>query len=235
MMMWPFYDGTMLLLIPAILLSLYAQYKVSATFRRFSAVPNRKGYTGADVARMLLDKAGVHDVRIERTAGNLTDHYDPRDKVLRLSDAVYSSASLAAIGVAAHETGHAVQHDNMYFPLNLRNTIFPVVSISSQLAMPLIFLGLFLSSGRGGLGMLMLQAGIVLFSAVVMFQLVTLPVEFNASRRAITMLEDTGFLTDDEIAPAKKVLNAAALTYVAAALTAVLNLIRFILLSQRRR
>ncbi len=235
MMMWPFYDGTMLLLIPAIILSLYAQYKVSATFRRYSAVPNRKGYTGADVARMLLDKAGVHDVRIERTAGNLTDHYDPRDKVLRLSDAVYSSASLAAIGVAAHETGHAVQHDNMYFPLNLRNTIFPVVNISSQLAMPLIFLGLFLSAGRGDVGMLMLQAGIVLFSAVVLFQLVTLPVEFNASRRAITMLEDTGFLTDDEITPAKKVLNAAALTYVAAALTAVLNLIRFILLSERRR
>ncbi len=229
------YDSTMLLLIPAAILAFYAQYKVKSTFEKYSRTSNRRGFTGADVAQQLLANAGVHNVRVERTSGNLTDHYDPRSNTLRLSDAVYNSTSLAALGVAAHETGHAIQHEEGYLALSIRNTIVPVVSFSSQLATPLIFIGILLSMWGGPIGVFLMDIGIVLFAAVVLFQLITLPVEFNASRRAINMLTDNNILSDTEIVPAKKVLNAAALTYVAAAAVAIANLLRFLALSNRRR
>ncbi len=229
------YDPTYILVLPAILLAMYAQMKVSSTFSKFSTVPNRKGVTGANVAMALLNRAGIHDVRVEPVAGNLTDHYDPRAKVLRLSEAVYNKASIAAISVAAHETGHAIQHDQSYAGLAIRNFIFPVVNISSRIAFPLILIGFFLSGGRGALGMLLINIGIILYTCVVAFQIITLPVEFNASSRAIEMLEENNYLTPDEVSPAKKVLNAAALTYVAAAAVAILNLLRFVLLANRRR
>jgi Zn-dependent membrane protease YugP len=228
-------DSTILLVLPAVILAFYAQQKVASTYRKYSAVRNKKGYTGADVARQLLISAGIRDVSVEPVAGQLSDHYDPRAKVLRLSEGVYNSASIAAVGIAAHETGHAIQHDTGYGFLSFRNWILPAVNISSKAAMPLIIIGLLLSSGTGGMGVMMMDIGIILFSAVVLFQLVTLPVEFNASSRAIELLDENHFLTEDEIKPAKKVLSAAALTYVAAALSAVLTLLRFLILSNRRR
>jgi Zn-dependent membrane protease YugP len=223
----------MLLVLLAMILTFYAQYKVTSTYRKYSAVRNKKGYTGADVARQLLISAGIRDVAVEPIAGQLSDHYDPRGKILRLSEGVYNSASIAAVGIAAHETGHAIQHDTGYGFLSFRNWILPAVNISSKAAMPLIIIGLVLGSGSGSL--LLMEIGIILFCAVVLFQLVTLPVEFNASSRAIELLEENHFLTDEEIKPAKKVLNAAALTYVAAALSAMLTLLRFVLLANRRR
>ncbi len=229
-----YFDPTMILIIPAIILSIWAQSKVSNTFNRYSSVPAAKGYTGADVARQLLNIAGITDVTVEHISGSLTDHYDPKNKVLRLSDPVFNSKSIAAIGVAAHETGHAIQHDTDYLPLSIRTAIFPVVNISSKLAMPLIMLGLVFGF-FGSFSNIILNIGIILFSAVVFFQLVTLPVEFNASSRAISLLEDYGFLTNNEIPSAKKVLSAAAMTYVAAAASGVLNLLRLLLISGRRR
>ncbi len=228
-------DSTIIFVIPAAILAMYAQYKVSSTFNKFSQVASRKRYTGADVANALLSSAGIRDVRVERVHGKLTDHYDPKAGVLRLSESVYGSTSLAAIGVAAHETGHAIQHRDGYLPLNLRNTIVPVVSFSSSLATPLIFIGLLLSMWGGSLGYFLLNVGIWMFSAVVLFQLITLPVEFNASKRAIEMLDNQNFLNNEELGPAKQVLNAAALTYVAAAAVAISNLLRFIILANRRR
>lgn len=229
-----FYDSTFILLIPALILSLYAQYKVSSTFNKYSKVPNRNGYTGAEVARQLLMGAGIRDVQVEQVRGNLTDHYDPRSRVLRLSESVYNSASLSAVSVAAHETGHAIQHQEGYAPLSLRTAIVPVVSFGSNLAPMLIILGLLFSSGSGGFGMTLLYTGIILFAGVVLFQLVTLPVEFNASNRALELLETQHYLHDSEIQPATKVLRAAALTYVASAATAIAQLLRFLLLAQRR-
>ncbi len=229
-----YFDPTMILIIPAIILSIWAQSKVSNTFNRYSSVPAAKGYTGADVARQLLNIAGITDVTVEHISGSLTDHYDPKNKVLRLSDPVFNSKSIAAIGVAAHETGHAIQHDTDYLPLSIRTAIFPVVNISSKLAMPLIMLGLVFGF-FGSFSNIILNIGIILFSAVVFFQLVTLPVEFNASSRAISLLEDYGFLTNNEIPSAKKFLSAAAMTYVAAAASGVLNLLRLLLISGRRR
>jgi len=225
----------LILVLPAVLLAMWAQSRVSSAFRKYSGLTSEKGYTGAEVAQALLASQGVTDVKIERTAGNLTDHYDPRTRTLRLSEAVHGSRSIAAIGVAAHETGHAIQHDTGYVPLGVRNGIFPVVNIGSRLSVPLIILGFFLSGGRGSIGMMLIQAGIIMFSVVVFFQLVTLPVEFNASARAIDLLAGYNILNESELGPAKKVLNAAALTYVASALVAVTQLIRFLLLSQRRR
>ena len=230
-----FYDSTFLLIVPAILLSLYAQYKVSSAYKKYSEVRNAKGYTGADVARQLLLASRVDDVRVEPVHGNLTDHYDPRTKVLKLSEGVYNSPSLAAVGIAAHETGHAIQHNIGYGPLALRSGLVPMANIGSKLAMPLIVIGLLFASGTGSLGMLLVNAGILLYTIAVAFTLITLPVEFNASGRAIELLSEYHFLTPDEITPAKRVLNAAALTYVAAALTAVLNLLRFVLIANRRR
>jgi Zn-dependent membrane protease YugP len=217
-----------ILFIAVALYSVYAQFKVSSTFNKYSKIRNVKGYTGADVARLLLEQSGIHDVNVEPVKGNLTDHYDPTNKVLRLSESVYGSASVAALGVAAHETGHAVQHHTGYAPLTMRSNIFPVVSLSSKLAMPLIIIGLLFGYGTGSL--LLAQIGVVLFSLVVLFQLITLPVEFDASSRALKMLQGYGFLTQEEMKPARKVLWAAAMTYVAAAATSIIQLLRLILI-----
>ncbi|MBB6631164.1 zinc metallopeptidase [Clostridium algidicarnis] len=226
--MFLFYDSTYLILVPALILSIWAQSKISSTFNKYSKIYSSKGYTGSEVARMILDSNGLVDVRIERVAGNLTDHYDPRDRVLRLSEKVYSSTSVASIGVAAHEVGHAIQHQQDYRPLIIRNNIVPVVNISSSASWIIFFIGIIM-----GLPLLT-NIGIVLFSAVVLFQLITLPVEFNASNRAIKILEDKSILYENEIVGAKKVLSAAALTYVAATLTAISQLLRLMALSNRR-
>ena len=228
-----FFDSTMILLIPAILLSMYAQFKVGSTFDKFSKIAASKGQTGAQVAAQLLAASGIRDVKIQPTQGRLTDHYDPRDKTVRLSEAVYNQSSLAAIGVAAHEVGHAIQHNTDYMPLEFRSRLFPIVNIGSNLSMPLLMLGLFM--GYSGFGNWMLNAGILLFSFVVLFQIVTLPVEFNASSRAIALLKEQNILTGDEAVPAKQVLDAAALTYVASAIMALLNLLRFIMIARGRR
>ena len=223
------------ILIPAMLLALYAQSKVQSTFRKYSNVRNSYGMTGAEAAQRLLNIAGIYDVRIERVGGNLTDHYDPGKKVLRLSDSVYGSTSLAAIGVAAHETGHAVQHAVGYAPLGLRSALVPLTNISSRMAMPMIIIGILLGSQAGsGMGYALVQFGIVLFAVAVVFALVTLPVEFNASRRAVAMLGDNGILSGSELEPVDKVLSAAALTYVASAAVAIANLLRLVLLFGRR-
>lgn len=219
----------------AMILAFYAQNKVNSTFNKYSRFSNRRGYTGRDVAEMMLRRAGLFDVRIEPIRGNLTDHYDPRAKVLRLSEPVYKSSSLSAIGVAAHECGHAIQHNEGYMFLIVRNAIVPAVNLSSQAAMPLFMLGMILGFGSGtSLGWLFIQLGILLFTIVVAFQVITLPVEFNASNRAIHILLAEGYLDEGEIKSAKKVLNAAAMTYVAAAAVALANLVRLLLMARRR-
>lgn len=224
-----------ILVIPAMILALYAQSKVKSTFNKYSQVSNRRGYTGADIARELLRYSGINDVKVEPISGHLTDHYDPRTKILRLSEPVYNSTSLAAIGVAAHETGHAVQDDTGYAFLRLRGLLVPISNIGSQAAMPMIIIGLLIGSfSRSGFGYTLIQLGIIFFALAVIFTIVTLPVEFNASSRAIAMLEDNGYLSDSEIVPAKKVLSAAALTYVAATAVAVANLLRLISIFGRR-
>ena len=207
--------GWMLFLMPAILFAMYAQLKVSTSFNKYLRVASRSGYTGSQVARMILDRNGLHDVRIELVPGNLTDHYDPRTKVVRLSRSVYSGNSIAAVSVAAHEVGHAMQHGEGYFPLLIRNNIAPIASIGARFVWVLILLGLIISP-------FLLEVGIMLYLAVVLFQVVTLPVEFNASRRALYQLEN-GIIFRDEIEPSKKVLSAAALTYVAATLVLLVN------------
>lgn len=216
------------LVLPAILLGLWAQFRVSSTFNRYNRIPSQRGYTAAQVARSILDENGLYYIRIERTAGSLTDHFDPRAGVIRLSDTVYDSSSLGAIGVAAHEVGHAVQYAQHYFPIRLRNAFIPVANIGSTISIPLILLGLFLYEP-------LITVGIVLYGAVAVFQLLTLPVEFNASRRAIATLESEQLLYEDEIAGARKVLSAAALTYVAALITSLAQLLRLFLLFGRRR
>ncbi len=226
------FDPTMLIIIPAAILSFYAQSKVSSTFNKYSRLASARGYTGADVARQLLNMAGIHDVSVEHIRGSLTDHYDPSHKVLRLSDSVYDSRSVAALGVAAHETGHAIQHNVGYVPLAFRSAIFPIVNISSKISTPLIMLGLIF--GFLGGSNFLLMAGIILFASVVFFQFITLPVEFNASRRALQLLDEHSFLTPEEMKPARKVLSAAALTYVAAAAVALSNLLRLLLIFSRR-
>ena len=220
-----FWDPTMMILIPAVLLSLYAQMKVSSTFNRYSQVPSHRGMTGADVARYILNQNGLYDVPIERVSGQLSDHYDPRTRVVRLSTDVYGSTSLAALGVAAHEVGHAVQHDSGYLPLYIRNTVIPVTQFGSYAAIPMFMLGLFMGSPS------LARVGILLFGAIVFFQLITLPVEFNASSRALATLGGEGFLDDTELKGTSKVLRAAALTYVAAALMAVLQLLRLVVIA----
>ena len=227
-----YFDWTILLIIPAMILAMIAQTKVTSTFNKYSQTPSRRGYTGADVARQLLLSAGITDVSVELVRGSLTDHYDPKNKVLRLSESVFGSNSIAAVGVAAHETGHAIQHNQGYAPLSFRTAIYPVVNIGSKISMPLIILGLFFSFFSGSI--LLLKIGIILFAAVVLFQLVTLPVEFNASSRALKLLGEYNYLSDDELKLAKKVLSAAALTYVAAAAVAVANLLRLLVILGRR-
>ncbi|MBR5318534.1 MAG: zinc metallopeptidase [Peptococcaceae bacterium] len=214
-----------LFLIPAILVTIYAQMKVDSTYKRYSRVPSSCGMTGADVARYILNQNGLYDIPIEVTGGHLSDHYDPRARVVRLSQDVYYGSSLASLGVAAHEVGHAVQHDTGYLPLYIRNTVIPVTQFGSTAAIPLFLLGLFMSSE------MLITLGIVLFSAIVFFQMVTLPVEFNASSRALATLGSEGILDAAELKGTSKVLRAAALTYVAAALTAVMELLRLVLMS----
>lgn len=220
------FNSWYLLVIFMAVVCMIAQGNVSSTFNKYSKIANSRGYTGADVAKMLLQQNGIYDVQVEHIKGNLTDHYDPIKKVLRLSDAVYGSKSVAALGVAAHETGHAVQHAKGYVPLTVRSAIFPVVSFSSRIAMPLFIIGLLL----GGLinSYSLALAGAILFGVVVAFQLITLPVEFNASSRALKMLSDYNYLDQREVSGARKVLSAAAMTYVAAAAASIVQLLRLL-------
>lgn len=227
-----FYDPTYILVLIGAVLSLAASGMVSRTFSKYSKMRNMRGITGAEAAERVLHSAGIYDVKVERVAGNLTDHYDPRTKVLRLSDSVYSQASVAAVGVAAHECGHAIQHAKGYAPLALRSTLVPIANFGSKIAWPLILIGFLFNSETS---ILLINIGIIAFSAAVLFQLVTLPVEFNASNRAIRMIAGTGMMQGEEIQAAKKVLNAAALTYVAGAATAILQLLRIIILAGGRR
>lgn len=216
-----------LLLIPALFLSMYAQFKISSSFNKYSNVASGSGYTGSQVARMILDRNNLQEIKIEPVRGSLTDHYDPRNKVIRLSQTVYNSNSVAAVSVAAHEVGHAIQHGVGYFPIIIRSTMAPIASIGSRFAFLLIFVGLLVGS-------FMYELGIILYLSVVLFQLITLPVEINASRRALAQLEN-GIIPREEIKGSKKVLSAAALTYIAATLVALAQLLRLISMSNRRR
>jgi Zn-dependent membrane protease YugP len=227
--MYPFFfDWTFLLLIPALGLALYAQAKVKGTYKTFSRVASRRGFTGAEVSRFLMDHSGLGHVQVAKMRGTLTDHYDPRKKVLNLSEGVYGSNSIAALGIAAHEAGHAIQHGLGYSPLVLRNNIVPVANFGSSLAFPLFFVGLFFRIPT------FMDIGIVFFSLAVLFHIVTLPVELNASHRALSLLSSEGYLDQEEIGSAKKVLTAAAWTYVAAATMAALQLLRLIVLRGSR-
>ena len=225
-------DRTYLLVVIGVVICLAASAKMKSTFNKYSKVRSRSGLTGREAAERVLRGAEIYDVRVEHVAGNLTDHYDPRDKVLRLSDATYNSASVAAVGVAAHECGHAIQHAKGYAPLKIRGSLVPVANLGSTLAWPLILLGLVFN---GQSSVMFLNLGILLFSLAVLFQLVTLPVEFNASARAVRILGDTGMLYPDELQDTKKVLTAAALTYVAGAAASVLQLLRIVLIAGNRR
>lgn len=224
-MFW--WDPTYILVIIGALISAWASANVNSTYNSYRRVLNRNGLTARQVAEEILYGAGIYDVRIERIGGSLTDHYDPTSKVLRLSDTVYNSMSVAAIGVAAHECGHAIQHKINYAPLKLRSASVPVANIGSWLSWPVIVIGILL--GQTGLA----RAGVMLFTFVVIFQLVTLPVEFDASQRAVNILRDTGMLAPDELKGASKVLKAAALTYVAALFATILQLLRLIMIVNR--
>jgi len=227
-MYYPFYfDRTMLILIPALLVSFWAQAKISSTYNKYKTIRTMNGYTGEQVARMMLNEAGLSFVNIEMVNTRLGDHYDPGNKVLRLSPEVYSGTSIAAAGIAAHEVGHAIQHKEAYKPLMIRNSIVPVVNFGSSISWILFVIGLFMGNS------LLVNLGIVLFSGVVVFQLVTLPVEFNASSRAINILDKRGILYGDEVSGAKKVLGAAAMTYIASALMSIAQLLRLIAISKR--
>ena len=213
-----------LIVLPAVILAMWASANVNSTFKKYSKVPSSSGYTGMDAARRILDANGLTNIRIEHVSGNLTDHYDPKAGVIRLSDAVYANNSAAAIGVAAHEAGHAVQHAEKYAPLVISNAIIPICSIGSNLAMPLIILGLVLDMFG------LCYIGILAFGLAALFQLITLPVEFNASRRALAALESSGRFSDTDLKNAGKTLRAAALTYVAALAVALANLLRIIVI-----
>lgn len=221
------WDPTIFILIPAIIFTAYAQFKVTSTTNRYFRVNTRRGYTGEMAARRVLDSNGLHDVRIEMTRGRLSDHYDPRSKVIRLSQDVYSSTSITSVAVACHECGHAIQHAKGYAPLQFRNSLVPVVNFASNMSWFLIALGFFFTRGP------LLEIGIILFSASVLFQIITLPVEFNASNRAIVQMGNLGIVEGQEVRQSRSVLTAAALTYVAAALTSVLQLLRLIAIAQR--
>ena len=218
-----YYDPTYMLIVISALISLFAQFLVNSRFSKYSRVRSRSGMTGAQAAERILQSQGIYDVAIQRVSGKLTDHYDPRNKTLNLSDAVYASTSVAAVGVAAHECGHAIRHARGYAPLSFRSALVPVANIGSQLSWLFIILGIFFGGSHT-----LIMVGILMFSAAVLFQLVTLPVEFNASGRALKLLSETGILQKDEVSDTRKVLSAAALTYVAAATTAVLQLLRLL-------
>ena len=222
-----YWDPTIIILIPGLILAFWAQAKVNSTFQRYLRVDSRKGYSGAQVARELLKANSVNDVNVEMVSGHLSDHYDPRSKVIRLSPQVYQGTSVAAVGVAAHETGHALQHNQEYFPLAIRNSLVPVANFGSNMAFPLFFIGLLFQSN---LGLTLMNLGILLFTAALLFQVMTLPVELNASNRAITMLTGQGILDLGEEGAARKVLTAAAWTYVAAVAVAALQLLRLLLI-----
>ena len=229
-----------LLVLPTVILALYAQAKVNSTFNRYRQERSYRGMTGQEVAMQMLRNAGIYDVPVQMVAGHLTDHYDPKNRVLRLSESVFNRSSIAAIGVAAHEAGHAIQHQEGYAPLHLRNAIIPLTRIGSNLSMPLIFIGIALgglssAASAINMGWYIIVAGIALFGVAVLFQVITLPVEFNASKRALATLGSTQILMEDEAKKARKVLSAAALTYVAAMAQALANLLRLILIVGGRR
>lgn len=224
-----YFDPTYILVIIAFLLTLFASFGVKSTFNKYDKVYSSRGITGERAARMILDANGLYNIRVERVSGNLTDHYSPKENVIRLSDATYNSTSVAAIGVAAHECGHAVQHQVGYLPIKIRNSIVPLVNVCNGLSIPIFILGLIL--GIGSLAM----AGALLFGAVLVFQLVTLPTEINASRRAMQTLESMYILEGDELTGAKKTLTAAAMTYVAATAATALQFLRLVMLANRRR
>ena len=227
-----YFDPTYMLVIVGVIICLLASAKMRSTFQKYARVRSHSGMTGREAAEEVLRQAGIYDVRVERVAGNLTDHYDPRTKVLRLSDATYGSNSIAAVGVAAHECGHAIQHAQGYVPLKIRGSLVPVANLGSTLAWPLILLGLLFT---GESSVMFLNLGVLAFSLAVLFQIVTLPVEFNASNRAIRILGSSGIMYPEEVKDTKKVLSAAALTYVAGAAAAILQLLRIVLLTGRRR
>ena len=222
-----YWDQTIIILIPALIFSLIAQLMVKGAFSKYSGVRNSRGYTGADAARAILDRNGLSYIRIEHINGELTDHYDPGANVIRLSDSVYNNDSVAAVGVAAHEAGHAVQYAEGYGPIKVRSAIIPITQFGSNLSTPLVILGIIFSSN------VLITAGILLFCTVVLFQAITLPVEFNASGRALKVLREEHFLDDDEMKGAKSVLTAAALTYVAAMFSAPASLARLLLIRNR--
>lgn len=219
----------LILVVPALLLAIWAQVQVKTTYRKYSRVPNSRGMTGAYAAQAVLNFYGITDVRIEQVSGNLTDHYDPRSKVIRLSDGVYNSSTVAAIGIACHEAGHAAQHAENYAPIKIRNAIIPVCNIGSTIGIPLALIGWIFSFS------ILIYVGLGLYAAVFIFQVATLPVEFNASRRAIKVIDETQLLRDDEIGGAKKVLAAAAMTYVASMIVSLANLLRLLLRFSNRR
>jgi Zn-dependent membrane protease YugP len=223
-----FWDPTFILLIPAVILALWANSRVKSTYAKFDQVITRKRISGADVARDLLSRRGIHDVSIEEVAGKLSDHYDPRDRTLRLSSGIYRGASVAAVGIAAHEVGHAIQHNEGYGPIRIRGALVPVANIGSNLAFPMFLFGFFFQYAG------LMDLGILFYTGAVLFQVVTLPVEFNASSRAMAILESGGYLVGSEPSQARKVLNAAALTYVAATAMAAIQLLRLIVLRGRQ-
>ncbi len=220
-----YFDPTYILVLIGVVISLLASAKVKSTFAKYSKVRSMSGLTGAQAAERILRNAGIFDVTVQRINGQLTDHYDPKNKVLRLSDSVFGETSVAAIGVAAHECGHAIQHNKEYAPLRIRTALVPIANFGATLSWPLILVGVLLSWSQT-----LITLGIILFCAAVLFQLVTLPVEFNASNRAVKILASTGILSDREVSQTKQVLGAAALTYVAAAAASILQLLRLIIL-----
>lgn len=224
-----YWDPTYILVIIGALLCMVASANVKQTFARYSRLPNKRGITGAQVAKMILDSAGIVGIRVEHIPGELTDNFSPRENTVHLSDSVYDSTSIAAIGVAAHECGHVIQHQKGYAPIKVRNAIIPVVNFGSMLAWPIMIIGLVVGAAQ------LFKIGILLFSFTLVFQVVTLPVEFNASRRALKILRESNLLYDDEIGKARSVLTAAAMTYVAAAISTLLQLLRLILLFGNRR
>ena len=229
--MFYWWDPTYILVVIAALISMAASARVNRTYSRYAGVRSTSGMTGAEAARRILQYQGIYDVSVERVAGNLTDHYDPRSKVLRLSDATFGSSSVAAVGVAAHECGHAIQDAQGYAPLKIRGALVPVANLGATLSWPLVLIGLLISRNSG---MIFIKAGIILFCAVVLFQLVTLPVEFNASSRGLRLLTESGILYQDEAAQTKRVLSAAAMTYVASVAASLLQLLRLLLIARSR-
>lgn len=227
-----YWDPTYILVVVGAVICMIASTRVKGTFNKYSQIRSMSGMNGAQVAQRVLQAAGIYDVQVRHVSGSLTDHYDPRTKTVNLSDPVYNATSVAALGVAAHECGHAIQHAKSYAPLSIRSALVPIANFGSMLAWPVILIGLFFNTRSSGL---IIDIGIILFSAAVFFQLVTLPVEFDASRRALVMLRTQGILADDELKYTRRVLKSAALTYVASAAAAILQLLRIILITNGRR